>query len=213
VVAADDEEIVNGRARRYYRLTEDGTDALGFEALLMQRASLHGLPGNRRPRAKHVTPTVADLVERNFTRHARDQLWVTDITEHPTFEGKVYCAVVLDTFSRRVVGWSIDASPTAALTTNALAMAIGNRSPRPGGTIIHSDHGVQFGSWAFTQRARASGLLPSMGPIGDCVDNAMMESFWARVQVELLNHKRWQTRLELSTALFEYLERPRCPIG
>lgn len=178
----------------------------GTVELLMQRAGLHGLPGNRRPRAKHVTPSVTDLVERNFTRHARDQLWVTDITEHPTWEGKVYCAVVLDTFSRRVVGWSIDASPTAALTTNALAMAIGNRSPRPGGTIIHSDHGVQFGSWAFTQRARASGLLPSMGSIGDCVDNAMMESFWARVQVELLNRRRWRTRLELSTALFEYLE-------
>ncbi|MFK4107075.1 DDE-type integrase/transposase/recombinase [Streptomyces sp. NPDC019531] len=88
-------------------------------------------------------------MERNFTRHARDQLWVTDITEHPTFEGKVYCAVVLDTFSRRVVGWSIDVSPTAALTTNALAMAIGNRSPRPGGIIIHSDHGVQGGfNWS-----------------------------------------------------------------
>lgn len=175
----------------------------GTVELLMQRA---GLPGNRRLRAKHVAPSGADLVERNFTRHARDQLWVTDITEHPTFEGKVYCAVVLDTFSRRVVGWSIDASPTAALTTNALAMAIGNRSPRPGSTIIHSDHAVQFGSRAFTQRARASGLLPSMGSIGDCVDNAMMESFWARVQVELLNRRRWRTRLELSTALFEYLE-------
>ncbi|MER7928684.1 IS3 family transposase [Streptomyces sp. NPDC096057] len=71
----------------------------GTVELLMQRAGLHGLPGNRRPRSKHVPPSVADLVERNFTRHARDQLWVTDITEHPTFEGKVYCAVVLDTFS------------------------------------------------------------------------------------------------------------------
>jgi len=108
----------------------------------MQRAGLHGLLGNRRPRAKHVTPSVADLVERNFTRRARDPLWVTDITEHLTWEGKVYCAVVLDTFSRPEVGWSIDASPTAALTTNALAMAIGNRSLRPGGTIIDSDHGV-----------------------------------------------------------------------
>ncbi|MFE2491460.1 IS3 family transposase [Streptomyces mirabilis] len=145
-------------------------------------------------------------MERNFTRQARDRLRVTDITERPTFEGKVYCAVVLDAFSRRVVGWLIDASPTAALTTNALAVATGNRSPRPGGTIIHSDHGVQCESWAFTQRARASGLLPSMGSIGDGVDNAMMESFWARVQVEPLNRRRWRTRLELSTALFEYLE-------
>jgi transposase InsO family protein len=87
----------------------------------------------------------------------------------------------------------------------AMARAIGNRSPQPGGTIIHSDHGVQFESWAFTQRARASGLdgLPSMGSIRDCVDNAMMESLWARVQVELLNRRRWRTRMELSTALFE----------
>ncbi|MEW1872777.1 IS3 family transposase [Streptomyces caelestis] len=163
-------------------------------------------PHSRGRLTKPQTPSAADLVERNFTRHARDQLWVTDITEHPTLEGKVYCAVALDAFARRVVGWSIDASPTAALTTNALSMAIGNRRPRPGGTVIHSDHGVQFGSWAFTERARASGLLPSMGSIGDCVDNAMMESFWARVQVELLNRRRWRTRLELSTALFEYLE-------
>lgn len=92
--------------------------------LLMQRVGLPGLPGSRRPRAKHVTPSLADLVERNFTRHARDQSWGTDITEHPIFAGKVYCAVVLDTFSRRVVGCSVDASPTAALTANALAMAI-----------------------------------------------------------------------------------------
>ncbi len=178
----------------------------GSVELLMQRAGLQGLPGSRRPRTKHETPSAADLVNRDFTRKARDQLWVTDITEHPTFEGKVYCAVVLDTFSRRVVGWSIDASAKAALATNALSMAIGNRSPEPGGTIIHSDHGVQFGFWAFTERARASGLLPSMGSIGDCVDNTLMESFWARVQVELLNRRRWRTRLELSTALFEYLE-------
>lgn len=188
----------------------------GTVELLMQRAGLHGLPGKRRPRSKHMTPPVTDLVERNFTRHARDQLWVTDITEHPTLEGKVYCAVVLDTFSRRVVGWSIDASPTAALTTNALAMAIGKRSPlkssrsnyaRFNESVLHRPVELaQFGSWAFTQRAHASGLLPSIGSIGDCVDNAMMESFWARVQVELLNRKRWRTRMELSTALFEYLE-------
>lgn len=110
-------------------------------------------------------------MERNFTCHARDQSWVTDITEHPAFEGKVYCAAVLDTFSQRVVGWSIDVSSTAALTTNALATAIGNRSPHPGGTIS------AVRSWAFAQRARASGLLPSTGSIGDCVGNAMTEPF------------------------------------
>ncbi|GMA36943.1 hypothetical protein GCM10025876_31470 [Demequina litorisediminis] len=103
---------------------------------------------------------------------------MTDITEHPTREGKVYCCVVLDAYSRRVVGWSIDASPTATLVTNALGMAIDTRLGRAGGagTIIHSDRGVQFGSWAFTRRAKESGLLASMGSIGDCYDNSMIES-------------------------------------
>ncbi|MEV6135158.1 IS3 family transposase, partial [Nocardia sp. NPDC051990] len=110
--------------------------------LLMARAGIKGLPGNRRPRPKHQTPTAGDLVNRSFTRSQPNQLWVTDITEHRTREGKVYCAVVLDTFSRRVVGWSIDSTQTAALVTNALGMAIANRSPQAG-TIIHSDHGVQ----------------------------------------------------------------------
>ncbi|MFI1517806.1 IS3 family transposase [Kitasatospora cineracea] len=141
----------------------------GAVELLMQRAGIKGLPGNRRRRPRHEAPTPADLVDRQFTRSSRDQLWVTDITEHPTREGKVYCAVVLDTFSRRVVGWSIDSTQTAALVTNALSMAIGNRRP-PAGTIIHSDHGTQFTSWAFTRRAQESGLVPSMGSIGDCYD-------------------------------------------
>ena len=89
-----------------------------------------------------------------FTREAPNRLWVTDITEHRTYEGKVYCAVVLDTFFRSVVGWSIDSSQTAALVTNALGMAIANRDPQSG-VIVHSDHGVQFTSWAFTDRAKA----------------------------------------------------------
>jgi hypothetical protein len=138
---------------------------------LMRLAGIKGLPGNRRPRPRHQTPTAADLVDRQFARPRPDQLWATDITEHPTREGKVYCAVVLDTFSRRVVGWSIDSSQTAGLVTSALDMAIRNRRPGPD-LVIHSDHGApaQGTSWAFTQRARASGLLPSMGSIGDCYD-------------------------------------------
>jgi len=177
----------------------------GAVEMLMRRAAIKGLPGSRRPRPKHQTPTAGDLVHRQFTRPLPDQLWVTDITEHPTREGKLYCAVVLDACTRRVVGWSIDASQTAALVTSALDMAIRNRAAALG-VVIHSDHGVQFTSWAFTDRARASGLLPSMGSIGDCYDNAMIESFWSRVQVELLNQQRWRTRIELANALFEYLE-------
>jgi putative transposase len=112
---------------------------------------------------------------------------------------------VLDVWSRRVIGWSIDATPSTALVTNALGMAIDQRRPR-GETIIHSDQGTQFSSWAFTRRALDSGLLPSMGSVGDCFDNAVIESFWSRMQVELLDRKRWSTRVELANAIFEYLE-------
>jgi transposase InsO family protein len=89
--------------------------------------------------------------------------------------------VVLDVFSRRVVGWAIRSHQATPLVTNALGMAISNRNPRPEQTVIHSDHGSQYTSWAFTQRARESGLLPSMGTIDDdAYDNAVIESFWAR---------------------------------
>jgi putative transposase len=174
--------------------------------LLMRRAGLQGLSGRPRYRRVPNVATAEDRVQRQFARKGRDQLWVTDITEHPTREGKVYCAVVLDTFSRRVVGWSIDGHQTAALVTNALGMAIDQRRPADGATVIHSDQGTQFTSWTFTQRAVDSGLLPSMGTVGDCYDNAMAESFWSRMQVELLDRKRWKTRVELANAIFEYLE-------
>lgn len=196
-----------GSRRVHAELTLGLGTTVGHGAVerLMRRAKIRGLPGSRRPRRKHQTPAAGDLVHRQFARPVPDQLWVTDITEHPTREGKIYCAVVLDACSRRVVGWSIDSSQTASLVTSALDMAIRNRAAGPG-VVIHSDHGVQFTSWAFTDRARASGLLPSMGSIGDCYDNAMIESFWGRVQTELLNRQRWRTRLELANALFEYLE-------
>jgi transposase InsO family protein len=188
-------ELVLGREITVARCTVE---------LLMGRLGLAGLPGRRRYRKIPNAPTAADLVNRDFARAEPNRLWLTDITEHRTFEGKVYCAVVLDAFSRRVVGWSIDTSQTAGLVVNALGMAIENRKAE--GVVIHSDHGTQFTSWAFTRRALDSGLVPSMGSIGDCYDNGMMESFWARMQVELLNRRRWRTRLELANAIFEYLE-------
>jgi transposase InsO family protein len=177
----------------------------GAVAMLMRQAGIVGAVG--RPKWRHTKPEniAGDLVERNFARSGANQLWVTDITEHRTREGKIYCCVVLDAYSRRVVGWSIDASPTAALVTNALGMAIDSRRPTPG-TLIHSDHGVQFASWAFTDRAKASGLVPSMGSVGDCYDNSMIEAFWSRMQVELLDRRHWKTRVELANAIFDYLE-------
>jgi putative transposase len=173
--------------------------------LLMQRAGIKGLTGRSQYRRAPHSATAADLVKRDFVRSQPDQLWVTDITEHPTREGKVYCAVVLDVFSRKVVGWSIDAQPATSLVTSALGMAIQARRPT-GLTVIHSDQGTQFTSWAFTQRARDSGLLPSMGAVGTCYDNAMIESFWSRMQVELLDRQHWRTRVELASAIFDYLE-------
>jgi putative transposase len=197
-----------GSRRVHAELTLGRGISVGYHAveLLMRRAGLQGVTGRPKfRRGLRPEATASDLVNRQFTRADRDQLWVTDITEHPTREGKLYCAVVLDACSRRVVGWSIDTTPTAALVTNALGMAIESRRPAAG-TLIHSDQGVQFTSWAFSQRAKASGLVPSMGGVGACYDNAMIESFWSRMQVELLDRHRWRTRIELANAIFDYLE-------
>ena len=142
-------------------------------------------------------PTRDDLVERQFARSDLDELWVTAITEHRTREGNVSCFCVMDTCSRRIVGWSIDSVQDSQLVVNALDIAIKQRRTKRGG-IVHADHGVQFTSWSFTGRTREAGLSPSFGSVGDAFDNAMMESFWSSMQIELLDHKRWRTRLELT---------------
>jgi putative transposase len=127
-------------------------------------------------------------------------------TEHPTAAGKLYCAAVLDAYSRRIVGWSIDDNMRTELVTDALGMAITRRRPENGSTIMHSDRGSQFTSWAFGQRLLAAGLLGSMGSVGDCYDNSMMESFWGTMQLELLDSRTWETRDELANAIFEWIE-------
>ncbi|NYI60324.1 transposase InsO family protein [Cellulomonas soli] len=196
-----------GRLRVHAELVHAGGVVVGHNTvgLLMRRAQLAGLPTHRRGKRSRREITVTDLVRRDFHRTGPNQLWVTDITEHPTREGKLYCCVVIDTYSRRVVGWAIDSRQRADLATNALGMAIDSRTPSPG-TIIHGDHGPQFTSWAFTERARRAGLLPSLGTVGDPYDNAVVESFWGRMQTELLNRRRWNTRVELANAIFEYIE-------
>jgi transposase InsO family protein len=174
-------------------------------SVLMTQAGIYGLPGPARVKRLRGVVTSEDLVNRKFHRLAANELWVTDITEHPTREGKVFCAAVLDAYSRRIVGWSIDTRQDSALVINALDMAIRNRQPAPGG-IVHADHGVQFTSWAFGDKIRSAGLMPSFGSVGDGLDNAMMESFWSSMQIELLNRKKWKTRVELANAIFEYIE-------
>jgi len=177
----------------------------GLVAILMHNSGIAGLPGPAKIKRIKGTPSAEDLVERKFARFELDELWVTDITEHRTREGKVYCCAVMDTCSRRIVGWSIDSMQDAQLVVNALDMAIRQRSTKRG-SIVHADHGVQFTSWAFTDKVRQAGLMPSFGSIGDAFDNAMMESFWSTMQIELLDRRRWKTRVELSNAIFEYIE-------
>lgn len=112
---------------------------------IMRQLGIKGLPTRRLPKGSRVgNVTSLDLVRREFRREAPNQLWMTDITEHPTREGKVYCCIVLDAFSRMIVGWSIDSSQTTVLVTNALGMATGRRGPQDG-LVIHSDRGVQAG--------------------------------------------------------------------
>jgi putative transposase len=178
-------------------------------ARLMRQAGIQGLYRRRRhgctvrdPAAEPAT----DLVNRRFTVEAPNRLWITDITEHPTQEGKVYCAAVMDAYSRLIIGWSIADHMRTELVTDALGMAILRRNPESDTTILHSDHGSQYTSWAFGQRLRSAGLLASMGTVGDCYDNSMMESFWGTMQLELLDANQWKTREELATAIFEWIE-------
>jgi putative transposase len=178
-------------------------------ARLMRQAGRQGLYRRRRHgctlRDPDAQPT-GDLVNRTFVATAPDRLWVTDITEHPTNQGKLYCAAVLDAFSRRIVGWSIAEHMKTELVLDALGMAVLRRNPVKDETILHSDHGTQYTSWRFGQRLRKAEMLGSMGSVGDCYDNAMMESFWGTLQLEVLDSKEWNTRDELANAIFEWIE-------
>ena len=176
---------------------------------LMRQAGLEGIYRRKKHFTTRRDPKAAlsdDLVNRQFTVDRPDALWVGDVTEHPTAEGKVYLATVIDAFSRRVVGWSIAAHLRAALVVDALQMAIWRRNGREAGTVMHTDHGSQYTSWAFGRRLRAAGILGSMGSIGDALDNAMAESFFGTLQLELLDRRHWETRAELASAIFEYIE-------
>jgi putative transposase len=178
-------------------------------ARLMREAGIQGLCYRSRSwttvRDPDATPW-AYLVNRQFEQDAPNRLWLTDITEHPTEQGKWYCAAVMDAYSRRIIGYSMADHLRTELVLDALSMAIARRPPARQETILHSDHGTQFTSWDFGQRLRKSGLLGSMGSVGDCYDNAMMESFWGTLQLEVLDRRKWETRDELANAVFEWIE-------
>src|SRR6266852_5176054 len=145
-----------------------------------------------------------DLVERNFVAAAPNRLWVADITYIPTWAGFLYLAVVLDAFSRRIVGWSMATTLAKQLVLDALNMALVGRRPR--GVIHHSDQGSQYTSIEFGHRCREAGVRPSMGSVGDAYDNAMCESFFATLECELLDRERFRTQADARLAVFDFIE-------
>lgn len=176
-------------------------------ARLMRRACLQGVS-----RRRWVTTTVRnrdarpapDLVKRAFTASAPNCLWVADITYVPTWAGFLYLAVVLDAWSRRIVGWSMATHLRTELVLDALNMALGQR--RPVDVIHHSDQGTQYTSIGFGLRCREAGVRPSMGSVGDAYDNAMCESFFATLECELLDRRKFANQVEARMAVFEFIE-------
>ena len=177
-------------------------------ARLMRAAGLQGCHRRRLRGLTRRDPDAVpapDLVERNFTPPGPDRLWVADITQQRTDQGWLYLAVVLDGFSRRIVGWSMADHLRTELVLDALDMAIAQRQPAAG-LIHHTDHGCQYTSVAFGRRLQRAGLVASMGTIGDALDNAVAESFFATLECELLDRYDWPTRQALRTAVFDFIE-------
>jgi putative transposase len=176
---------------------------------LMRRHSLSGLPRRRRKgkttvRVPGVRPA-PDLVRRDFKPTEPNRLWVADLTEVATWEGQLYLAVVLDCFSRRVVGWSMKEHMRAELVVEALEMAVGRRQPAAG-LVHHSDQGSQYVSLRFGQRCRGAGIRISMGARASALDNAVCEAFFASLKRERLKRRSWPTRREAQSAIFEWIE-------
>jgi putative transposase len=176
-------------------------------ARLMRTEHLQGVSRRKAPRTTQRKPgarPAPDLVQRNFTADAPDRLWVADVTYVATWAGWLYLAVVVDAWSRKVVGWSMSTHLQTALVLDALQMAIQQRQPE--GVIHHSDQGSQYTSLAFGQRCRDAGVRPSMGSVGDCYDNALCESFFATLECELLDRHTFHTQTEARLAVFEFIE-------
>ena len=177
-------------------------------ARLMRESDLAGVSRRKRPRTTRRDKTARpapDLVDREFEAEAPDRLWVADITYVPTLCGFLYLAIVLDVFSRRIVGWAMARRPRAELVVDALNMAVAQRRPDKG-VVHHSDRGSQYTSLAFGKRCRKAGIRLSMGSVGDCYDNAMAESFFASLECELLDRTKFQNHAEARRELFRYIE-------
>jgi putative transposase len=197
-----------GRPRIHDDLKDEGIRVSGKRvARLMRERYIFG--ASRRPfvrttvRDRDARPA-PDLVDRKFEASRPDQLWVADITYIPTWSGFLYVAIVLDVYSRRVVGWAMANHLRTDLVLDALNMAIFRR--KPADVIHHSDQGCQYTSIAFGKRCREAGVRTSMGSVGDCYDNAMCESFNATLECELLAFNRFKTHREAASAIFDFIE-------
>ena len=200
---------VYGRPRIYADLKEAG-DRVGEKRVgrLMKQAEIVGASRRRRgpktTRRNEDARPAPDLIERDFSADGPDQLWVADITYIPTWAGFLYLAVVLDVWSRRVIGWSMATHLRTELVLDALNMATWQR--RPECVIHHSDQGTQYTSIAFGLRCNDVGVRPSMGSVGDAYDNAMCESFFATLECELLDRQRFRTQAKAKMAVFDFIE-------
>ncbi|SBT40557.1 Transposase InsO and inactivated derivatives [Micromonospora auratinigra] len=195
-----------------YRFITDELPAHGITAganrvaRLCSQQRIWSAFAKRRGLTRRAGPPVHDdLVQRRFTADAPDRVWLTDITEHPTGEGKLYLCAIKDVYSGRIVGYSIDSRMKASLAVTALRNAVRLRDPS--GTIVHSDRGSQFRSRKFVKALHHNALTGSMGRVGACGDNAAMESFFALLQRNVLDRQRWATRQELRLAIVTWIER------
>jgi transposase InsO family protein len=195
-----------------YRLIADELAAGGITAgenrvaRLCSQERIWSIHAKKRGRGGKAGPPVHDdHVKRVFTAAAPNLVWLTDITEHATSEGKLYLCAIKDVYSNRIVGYSIDSRMKASLAVSALRNAIALRSPGAG-LIVHSDRGSQFRSKKFVRVLKAHRLCGSMGRVGACGDNAAMESFFALLQKNVLDRQRWATRAELRLAIVSWIE-------
>jgi putative transposase len=176
-------------------------------ARLMANSGLVGVTRRRRVkttiRGQEAAPA-PDLVNRDFRADAPNTLWIADITYVPTWSGFLYLSVVIDVFSRRVVGWAMETHLRTELVLAALQMATSQR--RPERVIHHSDQGTQYTSIAFGKRCREASVRPSTGSVGDCYDNAMCESFFATLECELIDRRRFRNQAEARREVFQFIE-------
>jgi putative transposase len=198
-----------GAPRIQAELREDHGIRVGRKrvARLMRKLGLRGTCRRRfvvTTTRDGTQPGSPDLVERVFVAPGPNQLWVADITYIPTWAGFLYLAVVLDAWSRRIVGWAMRSDLRTEIVLEAMEMALATR--KPGSVIHHSDHGCQYTSFAFGKRCREAGVRPSMGSVGDAYDNAMCESFFATLECELLDRRRFHSQAEARLAVFHFIE-------